>query len=234
MSNNPSRADHDWMRFAAGMQNALQVTRNALFDGDDLLPMSLPELSRVSYVGWIGPRFAGTIIVGKNPGGGGDAQSKVKLHDREVANALERLRTAAPGDRAERLTQVYGAFAAQSPTIGMGTLMGRVLEALGDERDQVAFVNMCPYRTRNDADPKPATIERCARLVLAPLVASLRPDTVILLGAVARRAAPLVQARWVYSVPRGRNDRQLNPDAVPVLEAMRLDRTARAAHRKVG
>lgn len=60
-----------WHHIARAMQRALQVERQAIFPKDELMPVSLSELARVPYVGWVGPRFAGTVIVAKNPGGGG-------------------------------------------------------------------------------------------------------------------------------------------------------------------
>lgn len=88
----------------------------------------------------------------------------------------------------------------------MGTLLGRVLNALGEEREQVAFLNLCPYRTRMDKDPPVAAARRSAELVLVPLVQALQADTVVLLGGFASRAAPELRAPWVYQVKRRIND----------------------------
>ena len=221
-----------WDRLALGMQRALRVEREAIFPAGELMPVSLPEMARVPYLGWIGPRFTGTVIVGKNPGGGGDAQNVAKAHDRAVADALLGLRSAQPERAGAALRQVYEAHTAQASTIGMGTLVGRVLEALGERREEVAFFNLCPFRTREDGDPRAPAARRCANLVLAPLMETLKPDTVVLLGGFAAHAAPELKARWVYQVKRGRNDYQVHPDGALRLKEMVASRADRAAMRK--
>ncbi len=220
-----------WERIALGVQRALRVQREVIFPAGELMPVSLPELARVPYLGWVGPRFRGTVIVGKNPGGGGDSQTDVKPHDRAVADALLALKAAAEGQAGVALRGVYEAFTAQAPTIGMGTLLGRVLEALGEAREEVAFVNLCPFRTRMDKDPSVPAARRSASLVLAPLIDALHADTVVLMGGVAGHAAPELQARWVYKLKRRINDYQLHPEAAQRLEEMRASRGDRAAFR---
>jgi len=227
----PQLAQSQWETIALGMQRALRIEREAIFPGGELLPISLPDFASVPYLGWVGPSFRGTIIVGKNPGGGGDTQGDVKPHDRAVAEALLALKNAAAEQSGERLTGVYEAYTAQAPTIGMGTLLGRVLQALGEAREEVAFVNLCPYRTRNDKDPSAAAARLSARLVLAPLVHALNADTVVLMGGVAGRAAPELQARWVYKLKRRINDYQLHPEAALKLEEMRASQDKREAFR---
>ena len=223
-----------WDCLALGMQRALQVDRDAIFPHSELMPVSLPEMALVPYLGWIGPRFAGTVIVAKNPGGGGDSQSEIKQHDAEVAQALLTLKGSTSEQAGAALQQVYDAFTAQAPKIGMGTLLGRVLDALGEVREEVAFLNLCPFRTRMDTDPSAAAARRCGSLVLAPLVASLKADTVVLLGGFAARAAPALDSRWIYQVKRRINDYQLHPDASLRLDEMRASRgdrmTFRSAH----
>lgn len=220
-----------WECIALGMQRALRVAREAIFPAGELMPVSLPELARVPYLGWVGPHFRGTVIVGKNPGGGGDSQTDVKPHDSAVADALLALKAAAEGQAGVELRSVYEAFTAQAPTIGMGTLLGRVLEALGEKWEEVAFVNLCPFRTRMDKDPSATAARLSAKLVLAPLINALHADTVVLMGGVAGRAAPEPQARWVYKLKRRINDYQLHPEAAQRLEEMRASRDERAAFR---
>lgn len=220
-----------WESIALSMQRALQIEREAIFPAGELMPVSLLEFARVPYLGWVGPKFRGTIIVGKNPGGGGDAQLDVKPRDRAVALALIALRDATAGQAVGKMRDIYEAFSSQAPTIGIGTLLGRVLESLGEARDEIAFVNLCPYRTRMDRDPSTDAARRSARLVLAPLVRSLGADTVVLMGGVAGRAAPELQARWVYKLKRRINDYQLHPEAAQRLEEMRVSQVERAALR---
>ena len=92
-------------------------------------------------------------------------------------------------------------------------------------------MNLCPFRTRMDKDPPVSAARRSASLVLAPLIDALHADTVVLMGGVAGRAAPELQARWMYKLKRRINDYQLHPEAAQRLQEMRAIRGDRAAFR---
>lgn len=220
--------NQDWQSISMGVRNALRVPRSALFESVELNPLSLEESVDTPYLGWVGPKFAGTVVVGKNPGGGGDAEKATKPEDQAVGEAIRALRDAKATEAHARLCSLYTAYALQAPTIGMGTLLGKVLEALGSEREEIAFLNLCPFRTRNNRDPKASTRAKSIELVFSPLLKALNPHTVVLLGGFAGAAARHVECSFRYMIPRAINDKQLHPKAHPILAQMRTDQSERA------
>lgn len=215
-------------------QAALRVSREQLFEAERGLPASLTGAAHTPYLGWVGARYAGgTVFIGKNPGGGGDSQVAATGHDLKVEQELKALRDGPEDEAVFRLAQLTRTFHEQLPTIGMGVLLNRVLAATGETLEDVAFFNMCPYRTRNDESLSPTTQRKSRELVAGPLLRALKPDTIIFLGVGAgREAAKTLNARWTYVLPRAINDRQLKAEAVPVLAQIQADNLARRAYRE--
>lgn len=218
---------------ARAYQAAARVAREQLFEQGRALPTSLTDSAHTPYLGWVGRNYrGGTVFVAKNPGGGGDSQVEPTALDLEVQRSLFALRDDMGTPPVDLLEGATRAFHTQLPTIGMGVLLSRVLTRLGETLDDVAFFNVCPYRTRNDESLSTSTQKKSLELVAKPLVRALQPDTLIYLGVgVGREAAKTLNARWTYVVPRAINDKQLKADAVPVLEAMEADNAARIAYR---
>ncbi|WP_076511792.1 hypothetical protein [Pseudacidovorax sp. RU35E] len=218
---------------AQAFRAAARVRRDQLFKADGGLPVSLSESAYTPYLGWVGRKYqGGTVLIAKNPGGGGDSQVAPTALDLEVQRRLLALRDDADGSTAALLEGVTLAFHAQLPSIGIGVLLARVLARLGETLDDVVFFNACPYRTRNDESLSTSTQKKSLELVAAPLVRALQPDTLIYLGVgVGREASKTLNARWTYVLPRAINDRQLKAEAVPVLDAIEADNAARSAYR---
>lgn len=219
---------------AQAYQKAVRVEREQLFEAGRGLPLSLTDSAHTPYLGWVGKNYhGGTVLIAKNPGGGGDSQVAPSALDLELQRQLFALRDdeqTAPDTLLEGVTR---AFHTQLPTIGMGVLLGRVLSRFGESLDDVAFFNVCPYRTRNDESLTTATQRKSLELIARPLVKALQPDTLIYLGVgVGREASKTLNARWTYVLPRAINDKQLKAEAVPVLDAIEADNVARQAYRR--
>jgi hypothetical protein len=197
--------------------------------------LSLTDSAHTPYLGWVGKNYrGGTVLIAKNPGGGGDGRVAPSALDLEVQRQLFALRDdeqTAPDTLLEAVTR---AFHTQLPTIGMGVLLGRVLSRFGEALDDVAFFNVCPYRTRNDKSLTTTTQRRSLELIAKPLVRALQPDTLLYLGVgVGREASKKLAAKWTYVLPRAINDKQLKAEAVPVLDAIEADNVARQAYRRL-
>lgn len=219
---------------AQAYQKAAKVEREQLFEAGRGLPLSLTDSAHTPYLGWVGKNYrGGTVLIAKNPGGGGDSQVAPSALDLEVQRQLFALRDdehTAPDTLLEAVTR---AFHTQLPTIGMGVQLGRVLSRLGETLDEVAFFNVCPYRTRNDESLTASTQRKSLELIAKPIGRALQPDTLIYLGVgVGREASKTLTAKWTYVLPRAINDRQLKAEAVPVLDAIEADNVVRQAYRR--
>lgn len=224
----------DRERVAKAYQTALRVSRAQFFEANTSLPVSLTDSAHIPYLGWVGKNYrGGTVLIAKNPGGGGDSQVETTALDARVIARLKALRDSEAATASGLLDELTDAYHAQLPTIGMGVLLNRVLSRAGETLDSVAFFNACPYRTRNDESLGARTQKKSRELVAAPLLNALNPDTIIYLGVeVGREASKTLNARWTYVLPRAINDKQLNKDAEPVLTQMESDTPARLLYRR--
>jgi hypothetical protein len=223
----------DREQVAKAYQTALRVGRAQFFEANASLPVSLTDATHTPYLGWVGKNYrGGTVLIAKNPGGGGDSQVETTALDASVIARLKALRESEGSSATPLLDELTDAYHAQLPTIGMGVLLNRVLSRAGETLDSVAFFNACPYRTRNDEKLGARTQKKSRELVAVPLLEALSPDTIIYLGVeVGREASKTLNARWTYVLPRAINDKQLNKDAEPVLAQMEGDTPARLVYR---
>ncbi len=216
-------------RVAKAYQAALRVSRADFFEAQKSLPVSLTESAQTPYLGWVAKNYrGGTVLIAKNPGGGGDSQVETTALDARVIAQLKALRDSEGDSATHLLDELTDAYHAQLPTIGMGVLLNRVLSRAGETLDSVAFFNACPYRTRNDEKLGARTQKMSRELVAAPLLQALNPDTIIYLGVeVGRGASKTLNARWTYVLPRAINDKQLDKNAEPILAQIGDDTPAR-------
>lgn len=221
-------------RVAKAFQTAMRVSRAELFETEKSLPVSLADSIHIPYLGWVGKNYrGGTVLIAKNPGGGGDSQAATTALDARVIAQLKALRGGEDASATGLLDELTGVYHAQLPTIGMGVLLNRVLSRSGDTLDSVAFFNVCPYRTRNDDSLSARTQKKSRELVAAPLLKALNPDTIIYLGiGVGREASKTLKARWTYVLPRAINDKQLSKDAEPILAQIEGDTPTRRMYRE--
>lgn len=224
----------DRERAARAFQVAMRVTRAELFDSERSLPVSLADAIHTPYLGWVGKSYqGGTVLIAKNPGGGGDSQVEATALDAKVISQLKALRDGEDTSFTGLLDELTETYHAQLPTIGMGVLLNRVLARAGETLDSVAFFNVCPYRTRNDESLSARTGKRSRELVAAPLLKALNPDTIIYLGVgVGREAQKTLKARWTYVLPRAINDKQLSTKAEPILVKIEAETPARRRYRE--
>lgn len=224
----------DRERAAKAYQTALRLSRAQFFEQNASLPLSLTDSANIPYLGWVGKSYrGGTVLIAKNPGGGGDSQVETTALDARVVGWLKALRDSEETNASGLLDELTEAYHTQLPTIGMGVLLNRVLSRAGETLDSVAFFNACPYRTRNDEKLGARTQKKSRELIAAPLLETLSPDTIIYLGVeVGREASKTLTARWTYVIPRAINDKQLNKNAEPVLAQIEGDSPARRRYRE--
>jgi uracil-DNA glycosylase len=207
---------------ALALRNVMRIPRREFRIREDLTPISCVEAVDIPFAGWIGPEYDGVVVVGKNPGGGGDTQI-TKPADASVQRCVRTLIEAEDDDVPKAQAALSDQQRHQLKSIGMGKLLNNVLSALDVSLEQIAFLNLCPFRTRNDKTPHKATHTFCVERVLKPMLAALDPHTVVLLGGFASHAEGSLSAQRIYKLKRAINDNQLHRDAILVLEKMRVE-----------
>jgi hypothetical protein len=170
-------------KVVAAFHRTARLTRADLFDNDALLPTTAVEDARTAAPGWVGDNWSGgTLMVGINPGGGGDAYRRNPDDDRLYA-ALRKLRDAgAPAEQEIALINLSSAWIAIQRSHNIWRIVDPILKATGEASDTAAFMNILPFRTREDKAPSVGVLRRAWALSALPQIEALQPARIIALG----------------------------------------------------
>lgn len=214
-------------RIALAFQKALRVPRDRLYGrpDDHQVPHSIPESALTPYLGFVGRgyRQGGTLLVAANPGGGGDSQSKTD-GDAHLEKALLALRDAHPpqsGGLAALLDEAASAYIEQVKVIPLQRIIYPVLKAAKVDLADIAFLNVFPYRTRDNAPPPSRLVRVASNEISKPLVDALAPSRIFFLGSgMGKVAAEVIHADKVYVLKRARGDSYLPPETKKLLSGL--------------
>lgn len=206
----------------------IKVSRAAVFGPDDpQLPNSEQQDADIPQLGYIGKNYrkGGDILLGINPGGGRDAYRRTP----EDGRLLPRIAALRDGSHSNAdLDAVFEICMENMRTWNLWRIVEPVLGALGKGQDEIAYLNWCPFRTRNDAMPRAYVMRNCRASIVDPLIAGLAPRRVIALGKkVGKWVTELPQDAHIFVVPRTNGDRYLSERARAVLNDLRTSTGAR-------
>ena len=115
----------DREQVAKAYQTALRVSRAQFFEVNTSLPVSLTDSAHIPYLGWVGKNYrGGTVLIAKNPGGGGDSQVETTELDARVIARLKALRDSEAANASgllDELTDAYLDFKGEAHRV-MGTV----------------------------------------------------------------------------------------------------------------
>lgn len=160
-----------------------RLCRADLFDDDHLMPITAIEDANTAAAGWVGSSWAGgTLLVGINPGGGGDEYRRNPT-DAELYALLRALAAADAGTGAEQaLARVSVAWQRLQRTHNIWRIIQAILDATGERVEEAAFINILPFRTRMDRAAPAAVLRRAWDRASGRQVAALQPRRIIALG----------------------------------------------------
>lgn len=213
---------------AVHFQGLTGISRKDIFGDADtkLRPLNLPADNDTMFAGYVGSGYlhrSGLLLLGINPGGGGDADTR-RIPEDEVFYPLLHAFKAANDDR------VSGAFEAVNEAFvpivkrwKLWRILGPTLDAAGVNITEVAYMNVVPYRTRGNNMPPVAARRASWEQIVEPTLNILAPRTIITLG---KKAGSVVDALLqtdvkVYCVPRTRGDSYISEQAKEVHEKLR-------------
>ena len=212
-----------------------QITRTQIFGERDQRPKHLPADAATMFAGYVGKRFnaeTGLLVFGINPGGGRDAYQHRTPEDEIFVPLLTAFKHASPSEIESAFEQINEAFV----PIVQGWNLWRILEptliAAGKQLDEIAYMNIVPYRTRNDVEPPAHAKEEAWSLVIRPTLQVLRPAALIALG---RKAGKTLDARQQkhHCVPRTIGDRCISEQAKIVHKQIEQERRTTDSIRSV-
>jgi hypothetical protein len=201
----------------------MRMDRAAVFGPfDSQSPTSEPQDATIPQIGFVGRDYqpGGDVLLGINPGGGGDAYTRT-VEDSLLLPMIEALRKGEASPDA--MAMAFAQYAANMRTWNLWRIVEPTLNACGRNQSEVAYLNWCPFRTRNDAMPHAPSMRRCREAYLAPLLAELAPTRVIALGKKAGcylLREPFGDAQR-FVVPRTNGDRYISAEAHQSLDFIR-------------
>jgi hypothetical protein len=215
---------------AKHFQSLTAITREAVFGSADasIRPINLPDDAATMFAGYVGTRYErgkGVLLLAINPGGGGDAYT-ARIPADEVFYPLLLAFKSSNADPDKAFERVNASFAQIVQTWNLWRILGPTLEAAGLNLDEVAYMNVVPYRTRQDKMP-PTSARRVAwDRIAAPTIELLDPRALISLG---KKAGSVVDSlcrddRKRYCVPRTIGDTYISDEARAVLAQINRER----------
>lgn len=189
---------------AAVWQQRARLTRADIFGNDNLL-MPIVELvdAVTAAPGFVGERYrrGGMAILSINPAGGKKGYVATEA-DRQMYATFRALRDASPEGRLAAFEQASAAMIAEMPKWRRlyGRHVGKILDALGLELADIAYLHLVPFRTRGDRgyelNRKPNVLANGYERGLRAQLMALAPGRIIaidkLSDEVARRYAATV------------------------------------------
>lgn len=213
-------------RVVNAFHTAVNAKRDAIFDDDRLTPVSAMPDAMTPAPGWVGKNWksGGTLLMAINPGGGGD-NYRVNPTDARLYGLIRDFRDAKSTE--ERLAGLRGlsdAWIQIQASHNIRRIIDAVFKALGTNAHQTAFLNVLPFRTREDRPARKAELRRAWDSVTKHQVAALAPRRVIALGCKAYDALLAAGAAEEYEIvllKRAIGDSRITPHAQEVLNQLR-------------
>lgn len=209
-----------------------RLQRRALFQGDSLTPITAVADANTAAAGWVGSAWrGGTLLVGINPGGGGDEYRRNASDDRLYACLREFATAESTSEQATAFQKLSTMWMALQKTHNIWRIIQPILAATGEHPDEAAFINILPFRTRMDR-PAPATVLRQAwSLSSSRQIAALGPRRIIGLGkkawdVLSRFQLPAETELILFK--RGIGDSYIPAESQEVLRRLAEDRVASA------
>ena len=210
--------------------DCVQVSRRDVFGvvDDNYAPKHLPADANTMFAGYVGANYepgVGIVLLAVNPGGGGDAYATRTLADEEFYPLLAEFKAADRPRVVESFERINAAFPFILEGWNLQRILRPTLEAAGVTIEEVAFMNIVPYRTRNDRPPPVAAASAAWQRIVDPCLSILAPCSVVAMG---KKAGNLVDRLYygkepVYCVPRTNGDRYVSDVARQVHEKMRRE-----------
>lgn len=191
-------------------------------------PINLPEDNATMFAGYVGRDYTpgkGLLFLAINPGGGGDAYT-VRIPEDEVFYPLLHKFQAADRSRVlETFEAVNSAFVPIVKGWNLWRILGPTLDAANVNIDEVVYMNVVPYRTRENKMPPVAARRPAWSKIVQPTLEIVDPRAIITLG---KKAGSVVDALLeskltTYCVPRTIGDTYLSEGAMQIHAKMRAE-----------
>ena len=215
---------------AIHFHDIVQISRDEIFGISDVkcAPINLPIDTGTMFAGYVGRLYEpgkGLLLLAINPGGGGDKYTKRTPEDEIFFPLLIDFKFTKGTGVQKAFERVNESFVPIVKRWNLWRILEPTLEAAGKTIEDVAYMNVVPYRTRGDTMPPTTARNTAWRLVVEPTLSILNPEAVITLGKKAGGVVEKLYAgdRHLYCVPRTIGDSWISEEALAVHEQMRRE-----------
>lgn len=205
-----------------------KLSRSEVFDDDRLMPTSAVIDAATAAPGWVGADWmpGGTLLVAINPGGGGD-KYRINPTDRKLYDAIRFFRDAPEPRQAKLMRRMSDIAIEVQASHNIRRVVNAVFDAGGLPPPHWAFLNVLPFRTREDKRARKAELQRAWRKATGRQVEALAPRRIVALGQKAYDAmlAAGADPSGILCLPRARGDNFITPKAQEALAVLRAERS---------
>ena len=208
-----------------------QISREQIFGSADRLPHAARSDARDMWAGYVGPKYrpGGLVLVAHYPAGGTVpyANTARAARDKTFYELISAFKRADSVSRAAAFEALNRHVARAVPQWRMYTIIRVVLEAAGLSLDDVALINLVPYRIAENISPSAKVVKASWTKCTEPALHALQPGMVAALGIASGRALAARRVAPLYVFRRTNGDTYVHPEAYE--EVARLRAAARGA-----
>ena len=163
--------------------NTAALSRADLFPDGKLRPITAISDAEIAAPGWVGSDWkSGTLLVAINPGGGGDKYRRNPTDD-ELYATFRAFRAAQDfNERAKSLDKLSRTYMRVQQGHNIWRIVRPISEATGECIDELAFINILPFRTREDCLPSRPVMQNSWSKSAERQIRALKPTRIIALG----------------------------------------------------
>ncbi len=171
------------------------------------------------FAGYVGRNYIpgqGILFLAINPGGGGDAYDQRIPEDEIFYPLLIAFKEARGANVLPACEAINKAFVPIVKNWNLWRILGPTLDAASVSLEQVAYMNVVPYRTRENKMPPVAARRKSWAQTVEPTLELLKPKAIITLGKKAGSVVDtlLKSDNTTYCVPRTIGDSYVSNEAL--------------------
>lgn len=165
------------------LQKVARLDRSEIFSSSDKCPISSPEHAAIAAPGWVGKDWkpGSDLFLGINPGGGSD-RYRVNENDGGLYAALGAFNASIEDEVLPAFVHYTTVWIDAQESHKLTKLIDAVLAQTNRAYAEVAFLNLVPFRTRNNVEPSQIEKSRSLAAGVGELVEALAPGRIIALG----------------------------------------------------
>ena len=215
----------------AAFHRTVRLERDDVFDDDRLMPRCATADASIAPPGWVGRDWqrGHTLMVAINPGGGGDGY-RINPTDVLLYDLVRAFRCAEDlASQSAALRALSDAWLQIQSTHSINRVMAAVLAATGGTFQSSAFLNVLPFRTREDKPARKSELRNAWEKGTSHQVWALAPARIVALGCKAHDALLAAGAdrhHKIILIKRAIGDNSLPPSALATLEQLKAERAA--------